>query len=790
MKINYVLLRQIDSFNVAANKILFEKIIQMKTVLVAFLSLFVMASCTQQKKEVITVIPQPKKIEQGSGHYQLKNDLTIGVGNPQLAAAADYLKGILTPATGYNINITNGKGDISLDLGKISGNEGAYQLNVQKSGIQVTANSYSGIISGIATLRQLLPLQIELPASENQNVKWTVPVVNISDEPRFSYRGLHLDVSRHFFSKKEVEDLLDLMADYKLNKFHWHLTDDQGWRIEIKQYPLLTEKGAWRKFNNQDLGCLRMAKEQDNPDFKLPPEKMKVVDGDTLYGGYYTQDDIREVVAYAKDRGIDIIPEIDMPGHFMAAIENYDGISCFKQPAWGKVFSSPVCPGKDSAIQFCKNVYSEVFKLFPYEYVHIGGDEVDKTNWKKCPDCQRRMRENGLKTEEELQAWFIKQMEKFFNKNGKKLIGWDEIQEGGLSPTATIMWWRGWVPDAVPRATATGNRAIITTTDRFYFDYKPDKNTLKKLYEYEPVMKGLDAAQKKLVWGAQANIWTEWIPTVARMQYMILPRMLALSEICWHDTTQNNWARFQQKVKVNLHRFDLKKMNYYIPEPDGFYASNMFIGQTEINLKSGYDRASIRYTTDGSFPEHNSTLYTGPIKIDKSTDFIFRYFYPDGKKGDMFPAKYIKGEYTPAKDTTLTQKGLAAKWYWYKGNSCLEIEKAPLKGNYTVPKVMIPKEVKGNIGLVLTGYINVPEKDIYTFKLLSDDGSRLYIDNKEVVNNDGPHSPKEMVGMAALDKGYHPVKVLYFDSNGGSLKLTILNSKGEDVTDTNGLYMH
>lgn len=762
----------------------------MKTVILAFLSLFVIVSCTQQKQEIIAVIPQPEKIEQGSGHYQLKNELTIGVGNPQLSAAANYLKGFLTHATGYEINIINGKGDLSLELADISGNEGAYQLNVKKSGIEIIANSYDGTISGIATLRQLLPLEIELPAKENQNVQWTVPAVTISDEPRFSYRGLHLDVSRHFFTKEEVEDLLDLMAMYKLNKFHWHLTDDQGWRIEIKQYPLLTEKGAWRKFNSQDLGCLKLAEDQDNPDFKLPPEKMKVVNGDTLYGGYYTQDDIREVVAYARERGIDIIPEIDMPGHFMAAIENYDGISCFKQPSWGTVFSSPVCPGKDSTIKFCKNVYSEMFNLFPYEYVHLGADEVDKTNWKKCPDCQRRMHENGLKTEEELQAWFVKEMEKYFNQNGKKLIGWDEILEGGLSPTATIMWWRGWVPESVPKATSSGNRAIITTTDRFYFDYKPDKNTLKKLYEYEPVMEGLSDAQKKRVWGAQANIWTEWIPSVSRMQYMIMPRMLALSEICWHDTTQNNWNRFQQKVDVNLRRFDLMKLNYYISDIDGFYASNMFIGQTEIKLKSGYDKATIRYTSDGSFPNQNSELYTAPIRIDKSTDFIFRYFYPNGKKGDMYKAKYIKGEYTPAKDTTLTQNGLAAKWYLYRGNSCLAIEKAQLNGTYTVPKVMIPDEVKGNIGLVITGYVNVPEKDIYTFKLLSDDGSMLYVNNELVINNDGPHSPREIVGMKALDKGYHPIKVLYFDSNGGGLRLTILNSKGEEVRNNEGLYMY
>ncbi len=761
----------------------------MKYQLISFLIVLLFASCSQQQAE-ITVIPQPNKIEQGNGYFRLKNQLTIVVNNPQLNAAADYLKNILGKATGFEINVADTNGDISLELTELPGKEGAYELNVNKSGIQIKANSYGGIISGISTLRQLLPLQIELSAKENQSVAWQVPIVKISDEPRFSYRGLHLDISRHFFNKKEVEDLLDLMAMYKLNKFHWHLTDDQGWRIEIKKYPLLTEKGGWRKFNNQDLGNLKMAKEQDNPDYELPAEKIKIVEGDTLYGGYYTQDDIREVVAFAKERGIDIIPEIDMPGHFLAAIENYDGISCFKQTGWGELFSSPICPGKESALEFCKNVYSEIFQLFPYEYVHLGADEVDKTNWKKCPDCQRRMRENNLETEEELQAWFVKYMEKFFNENGKKLIGWDEILEGGLSPTATIMWWRGWVPNAVPEATALGNQAIVTTSDRFYFDYKPAKNTLKDLYEYEPVKSSLSDEQKELVTGVQANIWTEWIPTVDRLYYMILPRMLALSEICWHDTTTNNWERFHHKVDVSLERFNLMGMKYYIPPMGGMCKTNMFIGETNVDLESGYNQATIRYTTDGSFPTKESKLYTDPIKIDETTNFSFRYFYPDGSKGDIFETTFIKGEYTPGKDTTLTNSGLKALWYEYRGNSCKEIEQAPFNGEYTAPGVAIPEEVKGNIGLVLTGYINVPEQDIYTFKLLSDDGSILYIDNEEVIDNDGGHSPMEIAGMKALDKGLHPIKVLYFDSNGGKLRLTVFNSKNEDISDDKDLFMY
>lgn len=738
----------------------------------------------------VNIIPQPSAIELKKGAFTLANDLVIGYDNASLEPAAGYLRDILQRGTGYTIQIRNGKGDISLSLSDIQGSEGAYELVVSKTGIRLTGNTYGGVISGISTLRQLLPYEIELPATANRNMKWTIPALVIKDQPRFSYRGLHLDVSRHFYSKKEVEDLLDLMALYKLNKFHWHLTDDQGWRIEIKRYPLLTEKGAWRKFNNQDLGCMELAKEQDNPDFGIPSDKIKIVNGDTLYGGFYTQDDIREVVAYAKVRGIDIMPEIDMPGHFLAAIQNYDSISCFPEHGWGPSFSSPVCPGKESAMNFCKNVYSEVFSLFPYDKVHLGADEVDKTNWKKCPDCQRRIRENGLKNEEELQAWFVKEMEKFFNAHGKKLVGWDEIEEGGLSPTATIMWWRGWVPQAVPMATATGNEAIITTTDRFYFDYQQDKNTLAAIYNYEPVMNGLSDKQKKLIIGVQANVWTEYIPTVARMQYMIMPRMMALSEICWVDPAGKNLKQFENKVYAQFPRLDDMKINYRIPDMQGFFKSNMFIGKTRVKVISGYPKASIHYTTDGTFPTLSSPLYKKPVRIDKTTHFMFRYFRPDGRKSDIYNTTYIKGEYSAAKDTVLTGEGLLVTWHEYRGNSCREIEKAPVNGQYTVSDVSIPANVKGNIGLVITGYMHIPAKGIYTFRLLSDDGSILYIDGEQVIDNDGPHSPREVVGMKAFKPGWHPVKVLYFDSNGGTLKMKITDAKGNPVPQEKGFFMH
>lgn len=257
----------------------------------------------------------------------------------------------------------------------------------------------------------------------------------------------------------------------------------------------------------------------------IPEDKIRIVEGDTLYGGYYTQEDIKDVIAYAKVRGIDIVPEIDMPGHMLAAVSNYEGVSCFNETGWGSTFSSPVCPGKDSALEFCKNIYAELIDLFPYKYVHIGGDEVEKTNWKKCPDCQKRMRDNNLKTEEELQSWFIHDMERFFNEKGKEMIGWDEIIEGGLSKTATVMWWRSWVKDAAAQATGQGNPVIFTPNGQFYLDYAEDKNSIASIYNLNTA-DGLTPEQQALILGVQGNIWCEWIPSNARMQYMAIPRLL------------------------------------------------------------------------------------------------------------------------------------------------------------------------------------------------------------------------------------------------------------------------
>lgn len=729
----------------------------------------------------VSIIPIPKEIKNANGEFTLKDGMTIGVADKQLLPAANYLSGLLSRSTGYIYNVREGDGDISLAVSDIAGqNEGAYTLDVSSGKVQIKGNTYGGVISGIESLRQLLPAEIESPEVVS-DITWSVPAVQITDAPRFGWRGLMLDVSRHFYTKEEVKELLDMMALYKLNKFHWHLTDDQGWRVEIKKYPLLTEKGAWRTFNNHDRECMRLAKVQDNPDYEIPAEKLRITQGDTLYGGFYTQNDIKEIVEYAGVRGIDVIPEIDMPGHMLAAVSNYTGVSCFNQTGWGTTFSSPVCPGKDSALEFCKNVYSEIIPLFPYKYIHLGADEVEKTNWKKCPDCQKRMKDNGLKTEEELQAWFVHDMEKFFNENGKEMIGWDEILEGGLSPTATIMWWRSWHPQSVPDATAQGNHAIMSPNTNFYFDYQQDKNSLPGVYNFNPMLESLNDAQKALILGMQANLWCEYIPSFERAQYMIMPRMMALSEQAWSDPSVKSWDGFTERLVKQFPRLNIMGVNYRMPDLEGFNNTNAFIGEGNVTITCLDPSVEIHYTTDGSIPTLESPRYAEPIKVTETTDFTFRTFRPNGKKGDIVKTRYIKSEYAPAAEATPSKKGLQAVWHEFKGNKCADIEKAPVNGTYEISEVTIPAEAKGNIGLVISGYFNAPEDAIYTFNLISDDGSTLTIDGEQVVDNDGPHSVREVTGQKALAKGLHPIQVKYFDNNGGMLQLKVMTADGKEI---------
>mgnify|MGYP004452942603 FL=1 len=517
--------------------------------------LLLAATCVQAS---VNIIPKPTLVKEGKGSFLVTDGMNIGVNDPALADAADYLKQMIARATGFqDLAVRRGEGHISLLLQPAADPEDeSYTLTVSSSRITIKAGTYRGVVNGISTLRQLLPDEIE-SREPVKGIRWTVPVVQVQDKPAYHWRGLMLDPSRHFYSVEETEQFLDHMALYKYNKFHWHLTDGVAWRLQINRYPLLTQRGAWREFRQDiDINCENRAKAENNPTLLIPQKYCREENGRRLYGGFYTQDDVRRVVRYAAIRGIDVIPEIDMPGHFWCGTQAYPLLSC------GQDGNDPLCLGKDLTLEFCRNVWEEVFQLFPYEYAHIGGDEVDRSRWAKCPDCQRRIKALGLQGVEELQAWFTKDMEKFFNAHGRKLMGWDEILEGGVSRTATVYWWRGDHADVAQKSTEMGNEVVICPTTYCYFDYRQDDNTLKHIYTSDVIPADLTPKQLKLVKGIQSNAWGEFIPTVGRMQFMVFPRALAMVEKAWTPNEQQNWDNFSQRLQAHLHRLQAAGINY------------------------------------------------------------------------------------------------------------------------------------------------------------------------------------------------------------------------------------
>jgi hexosaminidase len=423
--------------------------------------------------------------------------------------------------------------------------------------VTIRASTQAGLFYGVQTLLQLLPPQVYAPTAAS-GVHWTVPCVRIEDQPRFKWRGLMLDVSRHFYTKEQVEQILDSMAAQKLNTFHWHLVDDPGWRIEIKRYPLLTEVGAWRR----SIG------------FDLDPKSSTAYGPDGRYGGYYTQADIREVIAYASARHITIVPEIEMPGHSSAALAAYPQFSCSGGPYTtdvnGGVLAGVYCAGNDLTFEFLQNILGEVIDLFPGKYIHIGGDEVPKENWQKCAKCQARMSAEKLGNEKELQSYFIRRIEKFINSRGRNLIGWSEIREGGLAKNAAVMDWIGGAVEAA----SDGHDVVMSPTSNCYFDYYQSTNhatepkaiggflPLDMVYALDPMPAALDLKFAAHILGAQGNLWTEFVPSPKHAQYMIYPRLCAIAEITWSPKTGRDYADFTHRLQTQFRRFDQMGINY------------------------------------------------------------------------------------------------------------------------------------------------------------------------------------------------------------------------------------
>lgn len=592
------------------------------------------ASCTAEKEANYQVIPLPQEVSLTQENpFKLNENVLIAYpeNNALLQRNAEFLSEYIQQATNYAPKtkaIAAGeqvKNAIVLGLDPGIANKEGYVLTTTPEGISINGQTENGVFYGIQTLRKSIP-------AEAKGAAILIPAGEIKDEPRFSYRGMHLDVGRHFFPKEFMKKYIDLLALHNMNTFHWHLTDDQGWRIEIKKYPKLTEIGSQR--SRTVIG--RNTQEYDN----------------TPYGGFFTQEEAKEIVKYAQERYITVIPEVDLPGHMLAALAAYPEMGCTGGPyevcpRWG-IFEDVLCIGNDQTMQFLEDVMSEIIEIFPSKYVHIGGDEAPRTRWEKCPKCQARIKAEGLKTdknhtaEDRLQSYCMTRIEEFLNSKGRQIIGWDEILEGDVAPNATVMSWRGM--EGGIKAAQLGHDVIMTPTSFCYFDYYQTADTkdeplgiggyvpIEKVYSLEPVPAALTEEQSKHILGAQANLWTEYIHSSEHVEYMVLPRMAALAEVQWTQPEKKDFKDFTKRLA--------RLMKFY--QRDGFnYAKHVFDLKVDFTpdvakkavvvTLSTIDDAPIYYTLDGTEPTTASLKYTEPVSITETADFQAVVIRPEGK---------------------------------------------------------------------------------------------------------------------------------------------------------------
>jgi hexosaminidase len=572
----------------------------------------------------IHIIPQPVSITEKSGHFILGAATRIQTQGDSLNTPAAWLTNQL-----HLQQSSGGKTRIILEISKQNTNREGYTLNVSPSTIRITAASPAGVFYGIQTLLQLLPADAPEEANAQATPDVSVPCVDITDYPRFGWRGLMLDVSRHFFTKQEVEQYIDQMARYKYNTLHLHLSDDQGWRIEIKSLPQLTQHGAWRVARTGRWG-----------------EYLPALAGEaTTYGGFYTQDDMRGIIRYAADRYITILPEIDVPAHSLALISSYPNLSCPQLPysvnpgARGPVREdNALCIGNDSIFVVLDKVFTELAALFPNPYIHIGGDEAFKGFWTNCPKCQKRMTDEHLNNVDELQSYFVKRIEKMLKEKGKKLIGWDEILEGGLAPEATVMSWRGMAGGVT--AAKLGHHVVMTPWDYVYLDLYQGESAvepptyglcrLKDSYTYEPVP---DSVDEKLILGGQGNLWSESVPTFRHAEYMTWPRGLALAEVYWSPKSARNWDDFTRRMEAEFIRMDKANIKYARSAYNVTLTPKHILGgEITVGMSTEVSGLDIYYTFDQTNPDPTYARYDGtPVKFPVGAGQINVITYRDGK---------------------------------------------------------------------------------------------------------------------------------------------------------------
>ena len=717
----------------------------------------------------INIIPVPVKTLRLSGEFILPQKVAIAYNTAEGKAIAQYLADKLNASTGYEINVGGKKANITIQISpSMKMAEEGYSLRVSSKGVTIKAKTGKGAFYGMQSFMQLLPAQIESPTKVS-GVKWVAQCCDIEDAPRFGYRGFHVDPCRHFMTVENVKKEIDIMSMFKVNTMHFHLTEDQGWRIEIKKYPKLTSIGAYRK------------------------------EGDgSIYGGYYTQEQIKDIVNYAAKRYVTVIPEVDIPGHMMAAIAAYPELSCKGEQwspriLWG-IEDIVLCPGKEDMFRFLEDVFSEMAPLFPGKYFHIGGDECPKTSWKNCPACQKRIQDEGLQAdgkhtaEERLQSYVIKRMEKVLAKFGKKIIGWDEILEGGLSPDATVMSWRG--TQGGIDAALQKHDVIMTPAwggglylDYYQGDSKVEPITissspvyLSQTYGYDPVpdtLKTLGLSQHIL--GVQCNNWSEYMYSNAKREYQMYPRALALAEIAWSPVSRKNFKDFCHRVDVNSVRLDEHKVRYHIPLPEQPYGSCdkvTITRDTTVTFTTSRPMKMV-YTLDGTTPLPSSSTYTAPIKVSGDGVIKIATVLPSGKMSKVRTVVVEKQGYAPAASVENPKPGLNMRRV--KGNYLRVDELNWTDSLWQQAVISQPNEMKikqeedaatlrgyNNYAAIAEGYINIPEDGVY---YLSSRLDQLWIDNQLVISNESEVKATSSHDTSlALAKGLHPVKMVFLSN--------------------------
>jgi hexosaminidase len=707
------------------------------------------------------VIPQPAASRRLSGRFTLDQHTRLLTRDPESRRVAELFNDFLRQI--YGLTLGAGEADPNdktiefTSAGSESLPPEGYRLVVEPNRVRIVGQP-AGLFYGMQTLTQLLAPGTRPPLA--------LEAVEITDAPRFGYRGLLLDVARHFYPVEFVKKLLDLMAQYKLNRFHWHLTDDQGWRIEIKRYPRLTQIGAYRK-------------ETIKLQFFYP----YVGDG-VPHGGYYTQEQIRDIVDYARDRHITVIPEIEMPGHARAALASYPELACTPGPfevstVWG-VHKDVFCP-KEVTFRFLEGVLTEVVDLFPGPYVHIGGDEVPKDRWKESPLARAVIRREGLQNEEELQSYFIRRIEKFLNAKGKRLIGWDETLEGGLAPNAIVMSWRG--EGGGIEAARQGHEVVMAPTGYCYLDYVQGdlrreplnigaRLTMDTAYSYDPIPEELQPSEARYILGAQGAMWTEYQKTPEAVEYMVFPRLLALSEVVWSRPERKNYEDFLRRLPYHLGRLQRQSVAFRIPEPLGLRdVYTVTADHAVVRLTSMVPGSRIHYTLDGTDPDERSPLYRSPVRVPlvnhRPVKLNVIVITPVGRRSVVYGATLLRRPLKPAVPYQERKSGLAFTLFGGRFATTMDLDGAVPGATGRADSADLAQFRRASdYGVVFRGYIRVPADGYYQFGAESDDGSMLYVDGEEVVANDGEHGRYLVSGHIPLAKGFHRIEVKYFQIDG------------------------